>query len=56
MRMMVTILLEKNTLPRDYRPWISKLIHLSLSKQGGESFWAGNCAGKQLHQGYFFGL
>ncbi len=36
MRMMVTVLLEKNTLPRDYRPWISKLFHIALSKQGGE--------------------
>ena len=36
MRMMVTVLLEKNTLPRDYRPWISKLFHISLSRQGGE--------------------
>ncbi len=36
MRMMITILLEKNMLPRDYRPWISKLLHISLSKQGGE--------------------
>ena len=36
MRMMVTLLLEKNTLPRDYRPWISKLFHTALSKQGGE--------------------
>ena len=36
MRMMVTILLEKNTLPRDYRPWISRLFHISLYKQGGE--------------------
>lgn len=36
MRMMITLLLEKNTLPRDYRPWISKLFHIALSKQGGE--------------------
>ncbi len=36
MRMMVTILLEKNTLPRDYRPWVSKLFHMALVKQGGE--------------------
>ncbi len=44
MRMMVTVLLEKNTLPRDYRPWISKLLHTALTRQGGEQL-------KQQHFG-----
>lgn len=37
MRMMITIQLEKNLLPRDYRPWVSRLFHDALHKQGGES-------------------
>ncbi len=36
MRMMITIQLEKNTLPRDYRPWVSRVFHDALMKQGGE--------------------
>ncbi len=49
MRMMVTVLLEKNTLPRDYRPWISRLFHAALSRQGGEQMmqqYFGSMAGK----------
>lgn len=37
MRMMITIQLEKNILPRDYRPWISRLLRDALLRQGGES-------------------
>ncbi len=37
MRMMITISLEKSTLPRDYRPLICRLLQMSLQNQGGDS-------------------
>lgn len=37
MRMMITLQLEKNILPRDYRPWVRRLFHDALSRQGGEN-------------------
>ncbi len=46
MRMMITLSLDKNTLPRDYRPWISRLFRIALEKQGGE----------QLSRQYFGGV
>ncbi len=37
MRMMMTVTLDKNILPRDYRPWISQLLRISLTRQGGDA-------------------
>lgn len=37
MRMMITLSLDRNTLPKDYRPWITRLFSYALTRQGGET-------------------